>query len=162
LTFNPLSCRPIAADSRYLACRCGLAERTFRENFKALAITVLNLGLWSFCLYFTMGWDISPPPKKNFPFPPRGPGPYIVTSQFTTQTASRLVQPMVFRVCLYFTIGRVCPPEKFFPLSSGGPCPDQTHCYFGPPQSTTRTASRSVQPFLQVSWLCRPSNRQTD
>jgi len=111
-------------------------------------------------LYNGVGY--SPPPKKNSPFPLGDPAHdlYIVTSQFTTQTASRLVQSLESAYTLQS--GGYVPRKNFFPLSSGGPCPDQTHCYFGPPQSTTRTASRSVQPFLQVSWLCRPSNRQTD
>ena len=68
-------------------------------------------------LYNGVGY--SPPPKKisPFPFPPRGPGPrplHCYTSVHNPNGFSIKVQPMVFRVCLYFTIGRVCPPEKFF------------------------------------------------
>ena len=35
-------------------------------------------------------------------------------------------------------------------------------CFLGPPESSTQTASRSLQPFLQGSLGDRPTDRLTD
>jgi len=54
------------------------------------------------------------------------------------------------RVSLYFTMGRPFPPLKL-PLSMGDLNPHLIHGPLGPLTSSTQTASRSVQPFLQGS-----------
>ena len=43
-------------------------------------------------------------------------------------------------------------PQMAFPL--GDPGFHLTHTYLGPPQSTSQTTSRSVQPLQHSSWLC--------
>jgi len=117
-------------------------------------------------LYNGVGY--SPPPKKisPFPFPPRGPGPrplHCYTSVHNPNGFSIKVQPMVFRVCLYFTIGRVCPPEKIFPLSSGDPAPTKhivTLAHHSPqPERHLDRFSRFCRSHGCVD---RPTDRQTD
>ena len=48
-----------------------------------------------------------------------------------------------------------------FPFPGGDPGPHLIHGSLVQSESTTKTASRSVQPFLQDSWLC-PTDKQTD
>jgi len=53
-------------------------------------------------------------------------------------------------VSLYFTMGRPFPPSKLsFPM--GDLDPHLIHGSLGPPEFSTQTAPRSVQPFLQGS-----------
>jgi len=67
------------------------------------------------------------------------------------------------RVSLYFTMRRPFPPKKLAP-SDGDLDPHLIHGSLGPSESSTPTASRSVQLFLQGSlvWQTdRQTNRQT-
>jgi len=50
---------------------------------------------------------------------------------------------------------------EILPLSVEGPRPHLRHGSMGPPESAPRTASRSVQPFLQGSPVC-PTDIHTD
>jgi len=64
------------------------------------------------------------------------------------------------RVSLYFTMG--CPsPPKNCPFSRRDLDAHVIHDSLGPPESSTQTASRLVQPFLQGS-LVWQTDRQTD
>jgi len=61
------------------------------------------------------------------------------------------------RVSLYFAMSR--PPPSKLPLHMRG-C---LHGSLGPPESSTQTTSRSVQPFLQGLLFCdRPTDRPID
>ena len=40
--------------------------------------------------------------------------------------------------------------------------PRNTYASFGPPESTTQSVSRAVQPFCRAHWCDRPTDRQTD
>jgi len=53
-------------------------------------------------------------------------------------------------VSLYFTMGRPFSPKNL-PLPTGDLDPHLIHGSPGPPKSSTQTAARSVQPFLQGS-----------
>jgi len=64
------------------------------------------------------------------------------------------------RESLYFTMGLPFPSLKIAP-SHGWSGPHLIHGSLGPPESTTQTASRSVQPFLQGS-LVWQTDRPTD
>jgi len=85
-------------------------------------------------------------------------------SEPTIQMASRSVQPLSStgdcRVSLYFTMGRCFPPSKL-PLPMGHLDPHLIHGSLGLPKSSTQTASRLVQPFLQGS-LVWQTDRPTD
>jgi len=59
---------------------------------------------------------------------------------------------------LHFTMG--CPFPLKIALSHRGSEPHLTHASLGPPESTTQTACRSVQPFSQGSRRCQ-ADRQT-
>jgi len=100
---------------------------------------------------------------------PRLPGP----TRLSIQTASLSVQPSLYisqqRVLifsLYFTMGRHFSPSKLtFCMGRSGP--HQTHSSLGLPETTSRTASQSLQPLLQGSrsWPTdrrRPTDRRTD
>ena len=63
-------------------------------------------------------------------------------------------------VSLYFTMGRPFSPKNL-PLPMGGSGPHLIHGSPGPPKSSTHTAARSVQPFLQGS-LVWQTDRPTD
>jgi len=64
------------------------------------------------------------------------------------------------KMSLYFTMGRPFSPENC-PFTWRDMNPHLTHGSFGPPESTTQTASRAVQPFLQGSRSWQ-TDRQTD
>ena len=69
------------------------------------------------------------------------------------------------RVSPYFTMVRPFSPSKL-PLSMGDldPCKNLIHGSLSPPESSTQTATRSLQPFLQGSlvWLTdRPTDHDT-
>jgi len=64
------------------------------------------------------------------------------------------------RVSLYFTMGRPFSPKNL-PLPMGESGPHLIHGSSGPLKSSTQTAARSVQPFLQGS-LVWQTDRQTD
>jgi len=64
------------------------------------------------------------------------------------------------KLSLYFTIGRPFPSK--LPLYKGDLDPHLTHASLGPPKSSTQTASRLFQPFLQCSVLTSVTDRQTD
>jgi len=77
----------------------------------------------------------------------------------TPQTASRSVSCLCTaygRQFLYLTMGPL--PQKL-PIFTGDLDSHLIHCSLGQPEFTAQTVSRSVQPFLQVSWqsaLYRP------
>jgi len=82
-----------------------------------------------------------------------------------SQTASRSVQPFCTahgRASLYCRMGR--PLTQKLSISMGDMNPYVTHGFLGPPEYTTQTASRSVQPFLHGSQLyCDiPTDRPID
>jgi len=54
------------------------------------------------------------------------------------------------RLSLYFTMGRTFPPQNC-PFTWEAVDPHLIHGLLGPPESSTQTASLSVQPFLQGS-----------
>jgi len=94
-------------------------------------------------------------------------GPHLIYASLgqsdpTTQTASPSVQPLLhryYRVYLYFTMGRP------FPLKLPLPVGDLDHPHLicgsvGPPESSTQTASRWVEPFSQCSLIWQ-TNRLT-
>jgi len=64
------------------------------------------------------------------------------------------------RMSLYFTMGRPFSPKNLR-LSMGGSERHLIHGPLGPPKSSTQTASRSIQPFLQGSlvWQDRLTDR---
>ena len=62
-------------------------------------------------------------------------------------------------VSLYFTMGRHFPPSKLLILTKDLD-PHLTHGSFGQPESSTQTASRSVQQFFAE--LTSVTDRQTD
>ena len=107
-------------------------------------------------LYFATG----APFPQNCPFP-WGSGPpirYLIydslgQSEPTTQTASRSVQPFLLRwpQCPYTSQWDAPSPPSKLPLPMGDMDPHLLHGSLGPPESSTQTASRSVQPFLQGS-----------
>jgi len=81
----------------------------------------------------------------------------------TSQTPSPSVRPFCTPYAiesLYFRVPILYngPPLKL-PLRMGRS--GRPHGSLGPPESTTQTASRSVQPFLKVLRLCQ-SNRETE
>jgi len=90
---------------------------------------------------------------------------YDFSGQFepVTQTVSPSVQPFLYtndrRVSLYFTMGY--PPPSKLPLPVGDVDPDLMHGSLGPPKSSTQTASRLFQLFLQSSLMWQ-TGRQTD
>ena len=63
------------------------------------------------------------------------------------------------RVSLYFT--RTTFPPQYCPFQWGDLDPHLIHGSLGPPKSSTQTAYRSVQPFLQGSTLWQ-TDQQTD
>ena len=65
------------------------------------------------------------------------------------------------RVSLYFTMGRPFPSQSWPSIGGSGPPSNTVHGSLGPTESSTQTASRSVQPFLQGS-LVWQTDRQTD
>jgi len=65
------------------------------------------------------------------------------------------------RVSLYFAMGHPFPRSSKLPLPMGDLGRHLKDDCFGPPESTTQTASRSVQPLLQGS-LLRQTDRRTD
>jgi len=83
-------------------------------------------------------------------------------SESITQTASRSVQPVLHKwpQCPYTLQWATPSPIKIAP-SHAGCRPHLTHGSFGPPEFSTQTLSRLVQPFLQgsVEWQ---TDRQTD
>jgi len=90
------------------------------------------------------------PFPQNCPFPFLGP-----TSAHNTNGISigfRHFCTDDCRVSLYFTLGRPFPPSKL-PFPMGGSGPHLIHGSLGPPISSTQTASRSVQSFLQGSLI---------
>jgi len=54
------------------------------------------------------------------------------------------------RVSLYFTMGRPFPPQNY-PFPCADLDPHLIYGSLGPPESSTQTVSRSLQPFLQGS-----------
>ena len=74
--------------------------------------------------------------------------------KFTTQTASRLVQPLLhgLRQCHQECLGFQVLCYKNCPFTWGSGLPSNI-CFLGPPKSITQTASQSIQSFLQSSLL---------
>jgi len=106
------------------------------------------------CLYFTM----SAPSPTIAPF--RGGSGPISNTWFLGPIGAHkpnrmLIGSAVFakltrRMSLHFTMGRPFSPSKL-PLPMGDMNTYLIHGPFGPPKSLTKTASRSLQPFLQGS-----------
>jgi len=89
-------------------------------------------------------------------------GPIRAHNPNSISTCSAIFAQMT-TVCLYFYNGSPLLP-KIAPshgdLESSGPSSNTR--FPGPPESSTQTASRSVQPFLQAHYCDRPTDRSTD
>ena len=102
---------------------------------------------------------------KNCPFPwISGPIKHnsLGPSEPITQMASRSVHQFLHRwpqSTLSFTMTPLSPSK--LPLPMWGSGPPHVTCGMWPPESSTQTASGSVQPFLQGSPVSQ-TNRQTD
>ena len=109
--------------------------------------------------YFTIGGHTPP----NFPSLGGYLEPNLIRHSLdppdsTTHSAPASDQPSLYtpRTLFFpYTLQWGFSPPKF-PLPLGDPAPDLTHCYFGQPQSTPQTASRSVQPFYSYGISSRP------
>ena len=64
------------------------------------------------------------------------------------------------RLSLYFRMGRPLPPNNC-PFPWGDLDRHLTHGFLGPPESSTKTGSRSVQPFLQGSLAWQTDRQET-
>ena len=104
-------------------------------------------------LYFTMG---RPFPPSKLPLPIGDLDLHLihgslVPPESSTQMASRSVQPFSHRgpqsVPILYSGTPLSPSQLLLPM--GGSGPHLMHGSFGSPESSTQTASRSVQPFLQ-------------
>ena len=105
---------------------------------------------------------------KNYTFTQGQSGPlsnmwFLCQPESKSQTTSHSVQPFCTahgRDLWYFTMGR-----RFLQLKLSIPIgdldPNLIHGSLGPPESSTHTASQSVEPFLQGS-LVQQTDRQTD
>ena len=80
-----------------------------------------------------------------------------------TQTAAGSVEPFLHRSPQTVPVlyNRPPLPLKITALQGGSGPPSNT-CFLGPPKSSTQTASRLFQPFLQCSVLTSVTDRQTD
>jgi len=79
-------------------------------------------------------------------------------SEPKTQRASRSVQPFLHRwpqsVLILYNWTPLSPSKLPLPMGEGLD-PYLRHGSFGPPKSSTKTASRSVQPFCRAHWCDR-------
>ena len=96
------------------------------------------------------------PPSNTIPTAHPSPQPKRHPYRFSRlRTDDRRVSLIIF-----FTMGRPCSPKNL-PLPMGGSGPPSNTWFLGPPKSSTQTAARSVQPFLQGS-LVWQTDRPTD
>ena len=95
------------------------------------------------------------PPNACFPGPTwvLNPNGISIGSAVFACTAHRWVSP-------YFTM--CCPSPSKLPILMGDLDPHLIHGSLGPPESSTQTASQSLQPFSQGSLLQWQTDRQTD
>jgi len=101
--------------------------------------------------------------RPSAPLDPHLMHDFYGPSEPTNQTASRSVQPFSHRgpqsVPILYN-GTPLSPAKL-PLPMGNLDSHLTHGSLGPPESSTQTASPSVQPFLQDSLVDRPTDHST-
>ena len=108
--------------------------------------------------HYTLQWATLSPSKLPLPMVESGPHRIhdsMCPSEPITQTASRLVQPFLHSSPQSVPIlynRRPLPSPKLVP-SHGVYGPHVKHGSFGSPESITKMASPSVQPFLQGSQL---------
>jgi len=157
-------CSIVFARWRQCAFPCGHIDATWRIRLNLCFLRLrrvhnpdgksIGSAVFAQIMADTLQWV--PLFSRNWPFPWDHGGSGLPSndsfspSEPTTQTALS-VQPFLHRWLQSVPIlynGTPLPPSKL-PLPMGGSGHHLIHGSLGPPESSTQTASRSVQPFLQ-------------